>query len=73
MTQFRRTAASGSECYGQSGTQSFVRQDGSIQVDVTVSQGAEMGYEAVAIESGTLRLKTAQGITEISVEGDAGC
>jgi hypothetical protein len=74
MTQFRRNTASGPEFYGQSASQSFVNSDSSIEVDVTVNVGSEEGYESVNIEQGTLRLESpAGGITEITVEGDAGC
>lgn len=73
MTRFRRTDASGPEFYGQSASQSFTSYDNEAQVDVRVQVGSEEGYESVNIESGTLRLKTLDGTTEIAVEGDAGC
>jgi uncharacterized protein YgiM (DUF1202 family) len=73
MTQFRRTTASGPEFYGQSASQSFVSLEGDAQVDTMVQVGTEKGYEAVNIESGTLRLETANGVEEMAVEGDAGC
>lgn len=74
MTQFRRTSASGPEFYGQSASQSFISENGSIEVDVNVQVGSEEGYESVNIQQGTLRLSgPAGGTTEISVAGDAGC
>lgn len=74
MTQFRRTAASGPEFYGQSASQSFVSVDGDIEVNVTASVGSEEGYESVNIEQGTLRLQGPEGgTTEVAVVGDAGC
>ncbi|MDB9527702.1 SH3 domain-containing protein [Oscillatoria sp. CS-180] len=73
MIQFRRTAASGPEFYGQSGSQSFVSLDGAYEVDVTTTAGSDKGYEAINIDSGTLTLKTAGDATDIAVEGDAGC
>ncbi len=73
MTQFRRTAASGPEFYGQSASQTFQTPDGRTTVDVTVSVGSEAGYESVNIEQGTLQLTYAGEIIEIVVAGDAGC
>ena len=73
MTQFRRTAVSGPEFYGQSASQRFISDDGLIEVNVRADVGAEKGYEAVNIDQGTLRLEASGGMTEITVEGDAGC
>jgi|GEM_PF-3479488 len=73
MTEFRRTAASGPEFYGQSASQSFVSSNGAITVDVTASVGSEEGYESVNIQQGRLVLKGPAGTTEIAVAGDAGC
>ncbi|HEY9887555.1 MAG TPA: SH3 domain-containing protein [Candidatus Obscuribacterales bacterium] len=73
MTPFQRTAASGPAFYGQNATQSFVSEDGAIAVEVTVSAGAEVDYEVMSVDGGTLRLKTSAGTTEIAVTGDAGC
>ena len=74
MTEFRRTAASGPEFYGQSANQSFVSNDGNFEVDVTASVGSEKGYESVNIQQGQLVLDGAPGGTvEIAVTGDAGC
>ncbi|MGF1461486.1 MAG: SH3 domain-containing protein [Leptolyngbyaceae cyanobacterium] len=74
MTQFRRTSASGPEFYGQSAAQSFVSVDGLYEADVTVNVGSEKGYESVNIEQGRLILESsAEGTTELAVEGDAGC
>jgi hypothetical protein len=73
MTKFRRTDASGSRFYGQSSSQSFVSEDGNTQVEVTVDVGSEERYEAVNIESGTLRLEQGSDTEELSVIGDAGC
>ncbi len=73
MTQFRKTSASGEDFYGQSTTQSFTSIDEATQVDVSVQLGTEVGYEAVDVESGTLRLENAGEVVEIPVEGDAGC
>lgn len=74
MTEFRRTAASGREFYGQSATQTFVSNDGNIEVDVTASVGSEEGYESVNIQRGTLVLEGPAGrTTEVVVAGDAGC
>ena len=73
MTQFRKTAASGEEFYGQSTNQSFTSLDGSVQVDVSVQPGGELGYEAMRVESGTLQLENAGDVIEVPVEGDAGC
>lgn len=72
MTQFRRTAASGEEFYGQAINQSFTSLDSAAQAEVTVSLG-EQRYEVVDIESGTLHLESAGESIEIPVEGDAGC
>ncbi|RZM79824.1 SH3 domain-containing protein [Leptolyngbya iicbica LK] len=74
MTEFRRTAASGPEFYGQSATQSFVSNDGQFEVDVTASVGSEKGYESVNIQQGQLILEGVPGgPVNITVVGDAGC
>jgi hypothetical protein len=74
MTEFRRTDASGPEFYGQAANQTFVSPSGQIEVNVTVDVGDRKGMEAVNIDQGTLRLAgPAGGVTEVAVEGDAGC
>jgi hypothetical protein len=74
MTEFRRTAASGPEFYGQSATQSFVSNDGNLEVNVTASVGSEKGYESVNIEQGRLILEGVPGgPVDMTVVGDAGC
>ena len=72
MTQFRRTAATGQDFYGQKATQSFLSLDGLTQVDVTVQTG-EKGYESLSIPDGTLKLRQGISLDQVSVQGDAGC
>ena len=52
----------------------FVSESGQIEVNVTVDVGDRKGMEAVNIDRGTLRLEgPTGGVTEVAVEGDAGC
>ncbi|MEM1308773.1 MAG: hypothetical protein AAGF98_04600, partial [Cyanobacteria bacterium P01_H01_bin.153] len=73
MTEFRRTDASGPGFYGQLASQTFVSEDGAIEVRVRANTGTEEGYESINIEQGKLILKDASGTTEVAVVGDAGC
>lgn len=73
IVRFQRTEASGAEFYGQQTTQTFVSEDGSIQVTATVELGEPGEIESVAIQSGTLRVSREGEAIELAVMGDAGC
>lgn len=73
VVRFRRTAASGSEFYGQQTSQTFVSQDGQTTVQVNVTLGQEGEIESVTIQNGTLRVDQGSASVELPVRGDAGC
>ncbi|WP_316435992.1 hypothetical protein [Leptolyngbya sp. NK1-12] len=72
FVRFRRTAASGEEFYGQHTSQTFVSQDGSMQVQVDVTLGEPGEIESVAVD-GIMRVQKGEHTVEIPVQGDAGC
>ncbi len=71
MTRFRRASASGEPFYGQTTFQQFTSVDGSFQVELTVTPGAQ-DYEVVDVD-GTLTLRQGGGQVSFRVVGDAGC
>ncbi|MGD1862603.1 MAG: SH3 domain-containing protein [Leptolyngbyaceae cyanobacterium] len=73
MTEFRRTDASGPGFYGQLASQTFVSNNGAIEVRVRANAGTEEGYESINVEQGELILEDAGGETQVTVVGDAGC
>lgn len=73
IVRFKRTEASGTEFYGQQTTQTFVSEDGMIQVTAEVVLGPPGEIESVAIPSGTLRISQTEQAIDLSVIGDAGC
>jgi hypothetical protein len=56
FVRFRRTAATGQELYGQYPSQTFVSQDGTIQLQVDVKYGEPGEIESFAVE-GTMRVQ----------------
>jgi hypothetical protein len=72
MTRFRRTNASGESFYGQTTRQQFTSVDGSLQVDLTITPGAQ-DYEVIDIPDGTLTIRQGEAQQTFSVVGDAGC
>lgn len=73
IVKFRRITATGPEFYGQQTNQSFVSEDGNIQVTAAVELGEPGEIESVAIKAGTLRISQAGETIELAVVGDAGC
>lgn len=73
IVQFRRTAARGTEFYGQKTFQAFISEDGDTKVSVEVELGRPGEIESVAIDAGILRVKQGEAAIELSVVGDAGC
>ncbi|WP_264327358.1 hypothetical protein [Romeriopsis navalis] len=73
LQKLQRTAASGTEFYGQTTDQTFATQDRAITIQVQVTQGKKGEIESVEIPQGVI-LMTSQGQTsQIAVVGDAGC
>lgn len=72
FVQFRRTAATGEERYGQQTSQTFVSQDGTIQLQVNVKYGEPGEIESLAVE-GTMQVQHNGQTIKIPVRGDAGC
>ncbi|MDA0265807.1 MAG: SH3 domain-containing protein [Cyanobacteria bacterium] len=72
MTRFRRTSASGEPFYGQTTFQQFTSVDGSFQVELTVTPGAQ-DYEVIEITGGTLTIRQGETQQSFTVVGDAGC
>ncbi|MGB3492995.1 MAG: hypothetical protein WBA57_09730 [Elainellaceae cyanobacterium] len=73
MKQLSRADASGEAFYGQRIEQSFVNDDGSLLVEVSVTLGEPGEIESVNIPEGLLLINQAGTQVEIPVEGDAGC
>lgn len=72
MTRFRRTSASGEAFYGQTTNQRFISVDGALQVELTITPGAQ-DYEVVEITDGTLTIRRGEAQQTFRVVGDAGC
>lgn len=73
FVRFKRTAATGQEFYGQQTSQTFVSEDGTVQLQVDVTLGQPGEIESVAIEQGTIQVWQNGQTLEIAVRGDAGC
>jgi hypothetical protein len=71
--KFQRTEATGEDFYGQKNSQTFVSEDGEIEVKVDVELGEKGEIESVEIPQGTLQIEQAGETVEIPVVGDAGC
>ena len=70
---FQRTAASGERFYGQTTSQTFSNDDGSLIVETEVTLGEEGEIESVEFSDAVLRLTYDGQTIEIDVEGGAGC
>ena len=70
---FQRTAASGERFYGQTTSQTFSNDDGSLIVETEVTLGEEGEIESVDFSDAVLRLIYDGQTAEIAVEGGAGC
>lgn len=73
FVRFQRTAASGQAFYGQKTAQTFVSQDGTLQLQVDVTLGQPGEIESIAIDQGTLRIQQNEQVLTLPVKGDAGC
>lgn len=72
FVRFRRTAATGEERYGQYTSQTFVSQDGTIQLQVDVKYGEPGEIESFAV-GGTMRVQQGEQTIEAPVQGSTGC
>lgn len=70
--RLRRTNVSGEEFYGNQTSQTFVSEDGTIQVQTEVTLG-ERGNESVELNNGTLQVTRNGQAVKLFVKGSAGC
>lgn len=70
--RLERIETEGAEFYGQSTSQTFMSEDGSIRVQTEVTLGERQG-EAIGFTDAILRVKQGDIEVEITVQGDAGC
>ncbi len=71
--KLQRTVASGEKFYGQTTSQIFTNEDGSLIVETEVTLGAAGEIESVDFSDAILRVTHGEQTIEIAVEGGAGC
>lgn len=72
FVRLRRSNVSGEEFYGNRTSQTFISEDGTIQVqtDITLGQRAD---ESVELNNGTLQVTQNRQVVKFLVKGSAGC
>ncbi len=73
FVRFQRTAATGQAFYGQKTAQTFVSEDGTLQLQVNVTLGQPGEIDSIAIDQGKLQIHQNGQVLTLPVKGDAGC